>query len=127
MKNLILVISLGVLTTGCSMIPTQTKPVEVVTIAERPPIYHPPLPLEVQLSDVDWEVLTPELMEEYIKLVEEGNAPRKAYYALTTKEYENLSMNMAEITRYIKETLGIIEFYREYDKKEEDKEKDTND
>ena len=99
MKNLILVISLGVLTTGCSMIPTQTKPVEVVTIAERPPMYHPPLPLEVQLSDVDWEVLTPELMEEYIKLVEEGNAPRKAYYALTTKEYENLSMNMAEITR----------------------------
>lgn len=127
MKNLILVISLGVLTTGCSMIPTQTKPVEVVTIAERPPMYHPPLPLEVQLSDVDWEVLTPELMEEYLKLVEEGNAPRKAYYALTTKEYENLSMNMAEITRYIKETLGIIEFYREYDKKEEDKEKDTND
>ena len=127
MKNLILVISLGVLTTGCSMIPTQTKPVEVVTIAERPPMYHPPLPLEVQLSDVDWEVLTPELMEEYIKLVEEGNAPRKEYYALTTKEYENLSMNMAEITRYIKETLGIIEFYREYDKKEEDKEKDTND
>ena len=127
MKNLILVISLGVLTTGCSMIPTQTKPVEVVTIAERPPMYHPPLPLEVQLSDVDWEVLTPELMEEYIKLVEEGNAPRKAYYALTTKEYENLSMNMAEITRYIKDTLGIIEFYREYDKKEEDKEKDTND
>ena len=127
MKNLILVISLGVLTTGCSMIPTQTKPVEVVTIAERPPMYHPPLPLEVQLSDVDWEVLTPELMEEYLKLVEEGNAPRKAYYALTTKEYENLSMNMAEITSYIKETLGIIEFYREYDKKEEDKEKDTND
>lgn len=127
MKNLILVISLGVLTTGCSMIPTQTKPVEVVTIAERPPMYHPPLPLEVQLSDVDWEVLTPELMEEYLKLVEEGNAPRKAYYALTTKEYENLSMNMAEITRYIKETLGIIEFYREYDKDEEDKEKDTND
>lgn len=127
MKNLILVISLGILTTGCSMIPTQTKPVEVVTIAERPPMYHPPLPLEVQLSDVDWEVLTPELMEEYLKLVEEGNAPRKAYYALTSKEYENLSMNMAEITRYIKETLGIIEFYREYDKEEDEDENATKD
>ena len=109
------------------MIPSQTKPVEVVTIAERPPMYHPPLPLELQLSDVDWEVLTPELMEEYIRLVEEGNAPRKAYYALTSKEYENLSMNMAEITRYIKETLGIIEFYREYDKEEEEEEKSTKD
>ena len=126
MKHLTL-ISLIILISGCSMIPSQTKPLEVVTIAERPPMYHPPLPLELQMEDVDWEVLTPELMEEYIKLIKEGNAPRKAYYALTTKEYENLSMNMAEITRYIKETLGIIEFYREYDKDEDDDEKTTKD
>ena len=109
------------------MIPTQTKPIEVVTIAERPPMYHPPLPLELQMEDVDWEILTPEIMEEYLKLVEEGNAPRQAYYALTTKEYENLSMNMAEITRYIKETLGIVEFYREYDDDDDEDEKTTKD
>lgn len=113
--------------TGCSMIPTQTKPVEVVTIAERPPMYHPPLPLELQLVDIDWEVMTPELMEQYLKDIEEGNAPRKAYYSLSSKDYENLSMNMAEITRYLKETLGIIEFYREYDKEEDEEEKPTKD
>ena len=60
MKNLITILSLTALIQGCSMIPTQTKPVEVVTIAEPMPIYHPPLPLEVQLVDVDWTVLTPE-------------------------------------------------------------------
>ena len=109
------------------MIPTQTKPVEVVTIAERPPMYHPPLPLELQLVDIDWEVMTPELMEQYLKDIEEGNAPRKAYYSLSSKDYENLSMNMAEITRYLKETLGIIEFYREYDKEEDKEEKPTKD
>lgn len=113
--------------TGCSMIPTQTKPIEVVTIAERPPMYHPPLPLELQLVDIDWEVMTPELMEQYLKDIEEGNAPRKAYYSLSSKDYENLSMNMAEITRYLKETLGIIEFYREYDKEEDEEEKPTKD
>lgn len=113
--------------TGCSMIPTQTRPVEVVTIAERPPMYHPPLPLELQLVDIDWEVMTPELMEQYLKDIEEGNAPRKAYYSLSSKDYENLSMNMAEITRYLKETLGIIEFYREYDKEEDEEEKPTKD
>lgn len=113
--------------TGCSMIPTQTKPVEVVTIAERPPMYHPPLPLELQLVDIDWEVMTPELMEQYLKDIEEGNAPRKAYYSLSSKDYENLSMNMAEITRYLKETLGIIEFYREYDKEENQEEDSTKD
>lgn len=126
MKNL-LIISFGILMTGCSMIPTQTRPVEVVTIAERPPMYHPPLPLELQLVDIDWEVMTPELMEQYLKDIEEGNAPRKAYYSLSSKDYENLSMNMAEITRYLKETLGIIEFYREYDKEEDEEEKPTKD
>lgn len=119
MKKL-LTVSVCFLFVGCSMIPTQTKPVEVVTIAEPMPIYHPPLPLEVQLVDVDWTVLTPELMAEYLKLLEEGAAPQTAYYALTSKEYENLSMNMAELKRYLKDSLHIIEFYREYGKEEEE-------
>jgi hypothetical protein len=29
-------------------------------------------------------------------------------------------MDMADITRYIKEVLGIIKFYRDYDKEGED-------
>jgi len=120
MKNLITILSLTALIQGCSMIPTQTKPVEVVTIAEPMPIYHPPLPLEVQLVDVDWTVLTPELMAEYLKMLEEGSAPQTAYYALTSKEYENLSMNMAELKRYLKDSIHIIEFYREYGKEEEE-------
>ena len=30
----------------------QVKPVEVVTVAERPPIYHPPLPEEINSNSV---------------------------------------------------------------------------
>ena len=96
------------------MLPSSVKPVEVITIAESIPMYHPPLPLEVQLVDVDWSVLTPELMQEYLLALEKGSAPRSAYYSLTTKEYENLSMNMAELKRYLKDSLHIIEYYREY-------------
>ena len=47
-----------------------------------------------------------------VDLVEKGEAPRKAYYALSSKEYENLSMDMAEITRYTKDILSIIKYYR---------------
>ena len=101
------------------MLPSSVKPVEVITIAESIPMYHPPLPLEVQLVDVDWSVLTPELMQEYLLSLEKGSAPRSAYYSLTTKEYENLSMNMAELKRYLKDSLHIIEYYREYDNEEE--------
>ena len=79
-------------------------------------MYHPPLPLEIQGVPVKWKVLTPEIMEEYLALVKEGKAPAMPYYALPTQEYENLSINMAEITRYTKNILSIVEFYRAYDK-----------
>lgn len=101
------------------MMPLPTKQVEVVTIQEKAPMYHPPLPIEMQLTDVTFEILTPELMMEYLKLVEEGKAPAKPYYALTTQQYENLSTNMAEIKRYTNNILNIIAYYREYDKTEE--------
>jgi hypothetical protein len=125
MKN-IFILGICFMFAGCSMIPSQTKPVEVRTISERPPMYHPPLPLEIQMVDVDWTVMTPQLMAEYLQALEEGSAPKSAYYSLTTKEYENLSMNMAEIKRYLQDTLHIIEFYREYDKDEDDDEQSQN-
>lgn len=112
-----------IILTNCSMIPTSTKPVEVVTIAEPVPMYHPPLPLEVQMVDIDWEILTPEIMNEYLEDYENGSAPAIAYYSLTSKEYENLSMNMAEIKRYLRDTLSIVKFYRDYDKKDNPEEK----
>jgi len=109
---------------SCSLMQPQVKPVQVKTISERPPIYHPPLPYPMSLSDVDWEVMTPEKMEEYLKNLENGDAPKRAYYSLTSKEYENLSMDMAEITRYTKDILSIIKYYRSLDKEEDDTKKE---
>ena len=117
MKHLA-VISLSIFMASCSLMDS-VKPVEVRSIAERAPLYHPPLPYPMSLSKVDWEIITPELMQEYLDLVEKGDAPRKAYYALSSKEYENLSMDMAEITRYTKDILSIIKYYRELDKPQE--------
>ncbi len=88
------------------------------TIALPAPMYHPPLPMEIQAVGVEWKVLTPELLEDHLKLVQEGKAPAVAYYALTTPKYENLSMNMAEKKRYTKDILSIVEYYREYDEKQ---------
>ena len=120
MKNLLL-ISLSIFMASCSMM-QPVKPVEVRKIAERPPMYHPPLPYPMSLSEVDWEIMTPELMEQYLQNLENGDAPRRAYYSLSSKEYENLSMDMAEITRWSKDILSIIKYYREYDKPKENEE-----
>ena len=119
MKNLLL-ISLAVILASCSTFQQAVKPVQVKTIAERPPIYHPPLPYPMSLTDVDWEVLTPTTMQEYLDNLETGNAPPRAFYSLSAREYENLSMDMAEITRYTKDILSIIKYYREIDKPQEE-------
>jgi predicted transcriptional regulator len=59
-------------------------------------------------------------MSEYLEDLREGNAPTNAFYGLTTKGYENLSQNMAEVTRYIRQVLSIIEYYRRVDSEQEE-------
>ena len=119
----IIFVSLIILTLGaCSMMGERVKPVSVTTIAKQQPMYHPPLPMEVQMDPVDWEILTPDSIQVYLDNLKKGEAPRRAFYSLSSKEYEHLSMDMADITRYITEVLGIIRFYREYDKEDEEEE-----
>ena len=107
--------------TGCSLIPlNNTKPVEVRTIAEPAPMFHPPMPLELQLKDIEWEIFTPSKMEILLQDIEAGSAMPNAYYALTTQGYQNLSENMAENKRYLRDIIAIVTYYRSLDKDEED-------
>ena len=121
MKNLA-IISLCLLLANCSMLQS-VKPVQVKTISERAPIYHPPLPYPMSLTEVDWQVMTPVTMQEYLDNLESGNATERAFYTLSSQEYQNLSMTMSEVTRYTRDILSIIKYYRELDKAEEDVQK----
>jgi len=90
-------------------------PVEIITITEPAPLYHPPLPEGVNPAEIEWIVLNPSVMRQYIENYDEGNAPAVAYYSLTAQAYENLANNLADIRRYIRQTLNIILYYREQD------------
>lgn len=105
------------------MMPT-VEQVEVVRVQKNPPMFHPPLPQQVELLDIDWEVINPELMQQYLIDLENGVAPQQAYYSLTGKDYENLSMNMAELKRYVTDLLAVVEYYRKYDEELEATESD---
>ena len=114
----ILVPILLILVSGCSLLgpsrftPPEVRPVEVVTIEKPAPMYHPPLPMAVKSVPV-----------ECLNDLKAGEAPVNAWYSLTTKGYENLSNNVAQVQRYIQQVLSIVEYYRETDKaKEEDNE-----
>ena len=115
------------LVSGCSILGSsrdipEVKPIEVVTVVKKAPTYHPPLPNQINPVPVEWTVLNPELMQEYLDDLNEGNAPTNVWYGLTTKGYENLSTNMAEVKRYLRQVLSILKYYRELD----DQETETN-
>ena len=67
-------------------------------------------------------IITPAVMDEYLEDLEKGEAPTNVYYGVSPTGYENLSLNMAEIKRYIKQVLSIVNYYKELDsdEKEED-------
>jgi len=112
---------------GCSSLGKlavpEVKPVEVVTITKPAPMYHPPLPEAIIPAEVEWTVLNPSVMRQYIENYDAGDAPAVAYYGLSSQGYENLANNFADIKRYIRQALNIVQYYRENDptrKKEQD-------
>jgi|TARA_R110002124_G_scaffold283924_1_gene460521 hypothetical protein len=120
----LLVLSSILLLSGCSTlgglfnkspaVPV-VAPVEIVTITEPAPMYHPPLPEGLTPAEIEWIVLNPSIMREYIENYDAGNAPAVAYYGLTSQAYENLANNLADIRRYIRQNLNIIQYYRDND------------
>jgi hypothetical protein len=97
-------------------------PVEIITITEPAPMFHPTLPEGVSPAEVEWIVLNPSVMREYIENYDSGDAPAVAYYGLTSQAYENLANNLTDIRRYIRQSLNIIKYYRDNDPTRNDEE-----
>jgi len=106
--------TLGNLFGGSPVVPI-VAPVEIVTITVPAPMYHPPLPEGLTPAEIEWIVLNPSIMREYIQNYDAGDAPAVAYYGLTAQAYENLSNNLADVRRYIRQNLNIIQYYRDND------------
>ena len=77
-------------------------------------------PKAVQLNDVKIYVVSKENYEEFVKEFEAKNGS-DAYIAISVKDYENLSLNFAELRRYIEQQKQIIVYYENAVKPEEEK------
>ena len=67
-------------------------------------------PKQVQLNDVKIWVVSKVNYEEFIKEYAKKNGG-DSYIALSVKDYENLSLNFAELRRYIEQQKQIIVYY----------------
>ena len=95
---------------GCSLIPepkvvtvTKTVRTEVPLVAK---------PKQVQLNDVKIWVVSKVNYEEFVKEYAKKNGG-DSYIAISVKDYENLSLNFAELRRYIEQQKQIIVYYEE--------------
>lgn len=85
-----------------------TKPIEVT----KPPlVVQQPTP--VNQEEMIFYVITRENFEEKMAEIEMQNG-EVALYALTVNGYRNLSINVAELRRYIEQQNAIIDAYKEY-------------
>ena len=93
---------------GCSLIP-EPKVVTVTKIVktEVPIVARPK---QVQLNDVKIYVVSKVNYEKFVKEYAKKNGA-DSYIALSVKDYENLSLNFAELRRYIEQQKQIIIYY----------------
>jgi hypothetical protein len=73
----------------------------------------------VQLNDVKIYVVTEDNYEEFLADFQAKNG-KTAYIAISVKDYENLSLNFAELRRYIEQQKQIIVYYEEAVKPQEE-------
>ena len=94
----LLILSFCVILTGCGWF---TKEKSVVVNVPKSEIFHPPLPPKLNLIQPDKWIVLPE-----------GTVTPKTVYAVTPKGYEILSLNLAELRRYIQDLRSLLQYYR---------------
>jgi hypothetical protein len=82
----------------------------VVTEIQKTTIPTVARPKPINLTDTRLYVVNEENLEEFLEEFEAVNGNR-AFIAFSVKDYENLSLNIAELRRYIQQQGEIILYY----------------
>jgi len=62
-------------------------------------------------KDITWYVITPETIDAFDEKLKKEQGKEWVFYAIEVKDYERLSLNVAEVRRYILQQMNIIEYY----------------
>ena len=102
---------------GCSSLRQEPQIVTVTnTVKTTVPIVA--RPKGAQINDIKIYVVTAENYDEFVEKFTAKNG-ELAYIAISVKDYENLSLNFAELKRFIEQQKQIIVYYEEAVKPED--------
>lgn len=104
-----LLLALTSLNSGCASV-EPTVVVKTDYVVKDIPIQPRPKPLN--LHRVKFYAVTPENMEEFLERFEEESGTT-VFFAMSVPDYENMSMNVAELRRYINQQKALVVYYEE--------------
>jgi len=79
---------------------------------EKPALVLPDITV-LELRDADFKIITPEELDGIFEKLKKDGEP-VVIYALTTKGYEQLALNIGDILKLVSQQKAIIEAYKEY-------------
>jgi len=106
--------------TGCGILSKPEPKIVTVTNTVKTTVPIVARPKAVNLNDVKIYVVTKENIDQFEQDFVKKNGSL-VYIAISIKDYENLSLNFAELRRYIEQQQQIIVYYEEAVKPEEPK------
>ena len=118
--NLLSSILLAVSLAGCAGTPAPTTAIVQI---DKPTMMLPNVD-QVRLKDVEWHIITKDA-----KLDSPGHidnvwkkASKDSLFAVTSSGYENMSMNVGELTKVIRQLQSQVQAYKDYYQPEKPKE-----
>ena len=121
--SLVLLLPLLLLSSGCSSW-REVLPVEIKTVEVERKIPTQKRPRAVKMNDVYFYVVTEENFAEFKERFQKENGDL-LFYALSVRDYETISLNMAELKRFIDQQQQIIVYYEKAVAPKEKKEKES--
>ena len=106
MKHLIVVLCVFLLS-GCSL---WTKTVEIETTVKPTPIAKAEKPKPVTMNDIKFKVVTKDNLDAFLEDLKNTQG-EVVWFAITPRDYENLSLNINELRRYILQQKEVIIYY----------------
>jgi len=98
-----------ILSSGCASVEPQVV-VKTDYIEQNIPIQ--PRPKSLNLHRVKFYAVTPENLDEFLVRFEEESGVT-VFFALSVPDYENMSLNVGELKRYIGQQNSLILYYEE--------------
>jgi len=102
MKHLMLILCLII--AGCA-----APPIKIDTIPIEPVIIQPAPPARLTMLPVNLIVVNKANQESQLKTIFSND---DSFVAINMQSYENISLNFADITRYIQQQQDIIDYYK---------------